>query len=338
MEGQKRRLLFQDCRGVSEVYGQLLMMSIVVLAFSMIGLTVFSDHGAVKPEHIPHTDLQENFNISDNKIQIVHSGGEAIDKSAIKIIVSVNGKKEGEFNNVRPIRPDGTEDNVFTLGNYIEISTKKLVTNSTTGQKRDPTSEDMIEMFFIDTPSQQVIQKAILQRGLEKVPDWITPHPYGSVYSGYAETGDWKPTELVAGINDGRLTDSHIPQNAMATENYTFGIDANEMGISNPLNQAQLKIIYQVHGNSPGTLRLRIFNGTEWTQIAPNAKQLTMPEYNSVNGYLKDYPDASLTTYDIISYVNTTSKLEKLQASLSVNGSSTSDRILGVDFVGIHVN
>ena len=95
MEGKKCRALGQDCQAVSEVYGQLLMISIVVIAFSTIAVTVFSDEGAVKPEHIPHTDLQENFNRSTNKIQIVHSGGEAIDKSAIKIIVSVNnGEKK----------------------------------------------------------------------------------------------------------------------------------------------------------------------------------------------------------------------------------------------------
>jgi hypothetical protein len=286
----------------------------------MIGLAVFSDHGAVKPEHIPHTDLQENFNINDSKIQIVHSGGEAIDKSAIKIIVNVNGEKMGEFDNVEPKGPDGKADSVFTVGDYIEISTKELVPDPTshTG-KRDPTSEDTIEMFFIDTPSQQVIQKAVLQRGLGKIPDWITPYPYGSVYSGSADT------KSVA-VNDGILTNSSIPQNAWVTENYTFGIDADEMGISNPPNQVQLKIIYQIHGNSPGTLTLKIYNGTEWTPIAPEKQ--TMPEDTNVNEYLTD----------ITPYVNTTSKLEKLQVSFSVKGSETSNGILGVDFVGIHVN
>ena len=68
MEGKKCRALGKDCRAVSEVYGQLLMMSIVVIAFSTIALTVFSDGGAVNPEHTPHTDLQENINTNTNHV------------------------------------------------------------------------------------------------------------------------------------------------------------------------------------------------------------------------------------------------------------------------------
>ena len=64
---------------------------------------------------------------------------------------------------------------------------------------------DDIDMFFIDTPSQQVIHTAVLQRGSGGVPDWITPHPYGSVYSNSAQNGGWQPTESVAEINDGIL-------------------------------------------------------------------------------------------------------------------------------------
>ena len=111
MEGKKHRALGQDCRAVSEVYGELLMISIVVIAFSTIAVTVFSDGGVVKPEHIPHTDLQENFNTSTNKIQIVHSGGEAIDMSAIKDnTLTLIMEKRGEFDICQyPGKdPDGT--------------------------------------------------------------------------------------------------------------------------------------------------------------------------------------------------------------------------------------
>ncbi len=328
MEGKKCRAICQNCQAVSEVYGQMLMVSIVVIAFSGIAATVFSDGGAVKPEHIPHTDLQENFNLSTNKIQIVHSGGEAIDSKAIKIIVNVNnGEKKGEFDNVIPRGPDGNEHSVFTLGDSIVIYTTSM--NLKAG--------DDIVMYFIDTPSQQVIHTAVLQRGSGKIPEWITPHPYGSVYSDSAENGGWQPTESVADINDGIRTDSFIPLNALVTENYTFGIDAGEMGILSPFNSVHLKIIYQVTGNIPGTLTLRIFNGAEWTQIAPNAEQPTMPEYNQVSEYLIAYPDASMTTYNITSYVKTTNELEKLQVGFSVKGQASSTGILGVDFVGIQV-
>lgn len=351
MEGKKSTGLCQDCRAVSEVYGQLLMISIVVLAFSMIGLTVFSDHGAVKPEHIPHTDLQENFNRSSNTVQIVHSGGEAIDLSAIKITFSVNGQESAKPPLVSPFtvkNPDGSpsSDGVFTLGDCIEISTKGVVPDSTSPKGvRDPTSWDTIEMFFIDTPSQQVIQKAVLQRGPGKVPNWITPHPYGSVYSDSADNGGRQPTESVAEIKDWLLTDSQIPQSGLVTENYTFGIDADAMGISNSFNRVILRIIYQTHDyKNANTLTLRIFDGSQWILIAPqtaSTPQTILPQYSNIQDCLNrnaaEY--SGDTTYDISKYVKTTNQLEKLEVSFSLRGDpSNRDPAEWVDFVGIHVD
>jgi hypothetical protein len=312
------------------------MISIFVIAFSTIAVTVFSDHGAVKPEHIPHTDLQEKFNSSDDKIQIVHSGGEAIDKSAIKIIVNVDGEKAGEFdgdhNDFKIKRPDGKEDNVFTLGNYIEIDTKSMSLEK----------EDNIDIFFIDTPSQQVIQKAVLQRGSVEVIDWITPHPYGSVYSDSTVNGGWQSTESVAESDDTLHTDSQIPKSTYVTENYTFGIDADEMGISNSFTSIFLRIIYQVKNNSPNTLKLSIFNGTQWVPIAPNEIQTKMPEYHSIEESVTANPPDKYTgetTYDITQYIKNTNELEKLEVSFSVEGNAdeNSEKSVWVDFVGIHV-
>jgi hypothetical protein len=178
-----------------------------------------------------------------------------------------------------------------------------------------------IVMHFIDTPSQQVIHTAVLQRGSGGIPGWITPHPYGSVYSNSTYDGGWQPTELVA-EKDGIRTNSFIPLGARVTEKYTFGIDAGEMGISNSFNSILLKIIYQVTGNVPGTPILNIStNGAEGTPVAPSAA----------------YSDASSTTYDynITPYVKTASELEQLQVSFSAEGQTNG--ILGVDFVGIQV-
>lgn len=320
MEGKKRRMLYQDCRGVSEVYGQMLMMSIVVLAFSTIGLAVFSDGGAVKPEHIPHTDLQENFNRSAKTIQIVHSGGEAIDESAIKIVVSVDGENKGEFDsddfNVK--NPDGTysSDGVFNLGDCIEIDTKSM----------DLTAGQDIDIFFIDTPSEQVIQRAVLQRDSGEIPYWITPHPYGSVYT---KKNGWQPTELVDAINDGIYTNEIVPKNETVYQEFQFGIDADEMGISNPLSRVQLKIIYGSHDCSPDDMPLSIYNGSEWTQIAYNMKE----NYDFVQCEAD-----GLTVFDITQWVNTTEKLEKLVVKFSATGNAASEKYYSVDFVGIHVD
>jgi len=160
VEGKKFRALGKDCRAVSEMIGQVLMVSVVVLAFSLIAVTVFSDGGAVNPPHVPRTDLQESINREDDTVQIFHSGGEAIDLEDIKIILSVNDT-QAEFNvsdsNVTAYDLNGTElspTDVFMLGDSIVINPSSKV---------NITDEDAtINLYFVDTKSDQVIKKAVL--------------------------------------------------------------------------------------------------------------------------------------------------------------------------------
>ncbi len=130
MEGKKYRALGQDCQAVSEVIGEVLMIAIVVLAFSGIALTVFSDGGAVNPPHTPYTALREKINTDTDTVSIFHSGGEAIDLDEIKVVLSVDGTQT-EFNVfsdtcVTVRHPDGNivpKEGIFMLGDCIEIKT-----------------------------------------------------------------------------------------------------------------------------------------------------------------------------------------------------------------------
>ncbi|WP_440946210.1 type IV pilin N-terminal domain-containing protein [Methanosarcina sp. T3] len=159
MEGKKYRALGQDCQAVSEVIGQVLMIGIVVLAFSSIALTVFSDGGAMNPPHVPRTDLQENIDTDTGIVQIIHSGGEAIDLKKIKIIINVDGK-QAEFNmsdpTVRVFDPKGNQlpsEDVFILGDCIIINSSSKI---------DITDENATYLYLVHTESRQVIKKAIL--------------------------------------------------------------------------------------------------------------------------------------------------------------------------------
>lgn len=160
MEGKKYRALGKDCRAVSEMIGQVLMVAVVVLAFSSIAVTVFSDGGAMNPPHVPRTDLQESINRSGETVQIFHSGGEAIDLEDIKIILSVN-ETQAEFNvsdsNVTAYSPNGTElssTDVFMLGDSIVINPSSKV---------NITDENAtINLYLVHTESSQVIKKAML--------------------------------------------------------------------------------------------------------------------------------------------------------------------------------
>jgi FlaG/FlaF family flagellin (archaellin) len=159
VEGKKYMALGQDCRAVSETIGQVLMIAVVILAFSSIALTVFSDDGAMNPPHVPRTDLEESIE-GDNTVQIFHSGGEAIDLKEIKVILNIDGQEE-EFNMSDPAvnifdaegNPLSSED-VFMLGDCIEINTS----NSNVKLEGANTTE----LYFVHTASRQVVKKALL--------------------------------------------------------------------------------------------------------------------------------------------------------------------------------
>jgi Protein of unknown function (DUF1628). len=355
VEGKRHRILCQDCRAVSEVYGQLLMISIVVIAFGTIGMAVFSDGGAVKPEHTPNTDLRENINADTNDIQIIHSGGETIDLSAIKIILYVNGLQVvppyDRFNfqvkdsdgTLRVKNSDGTfksknsdgtysSNNVFRLGDCIIIDTDNTADPANPTKKLDLKTTDDIDMFFVDTPSEQVIQKAVLQKGSResKFPYWITPHPYGSVYD--SSTKEWLPTELTDGINDNLMTDCQMYKGQWSSETFTFGIDQYGLNLKDPLTKVELKIVYTVHDDSQQQLTLEINdkNPDTWVNIVPS--NINLEKYKTIIE-----TDEELPVFDITDQVKTVEELRNLKVRFSAYGNADSNNKFGwVDFIAIH--
>lgn len=322
MEGKKRRALGQNCHAVSEVYGQLLMISIVVLAFSTIALTVFSDGGAVKPEHIPRIDLQETINTRNNNsstIEILHSGGEAIDLSAVKIIVVVGGQQlpydETSFS-IKKLKGNGPKD-VFMLGDCIEITDKKFKSGVD------------IDMFFVHTPSQQVIQRTVLQSGAGELPYWITPHPYGSIYDN--STNKWLSTDLVDRIGD-NMTECQISKDNWTSEIFTFGINEYGLDLKNPLTKVELKVVYTIHDKSQVNLTLEVNdkNPDEWVNVVP-------PEFGSLEDYKTIDDTNKYCIFSLKPWVNTTEELSHLTVRFSGRGNAASDKYFWIDFIGIHV-
>ncbi|MDD3245870.1 MAG: type IV pilin N-terminal domain-containing protein [Methanosarcina sp.] len=60
-DSKKYRELNQEYQEVLKIIGQVLMLAIVVLAFSSIVAFVFSEEGAANPPHTPKADLQETI-------------------------------------------------------------------------------------------------------------------------------------------------------------------------------------------------------------------------------------------------------------------------------------
>lgn len=158
MEDKKFRAIGEDCHALSDVIGQVLMIAIVVLAFSSIAAVIFSDI-VVNPPHTPHIDLQESIDPISNKLYIFHVGGEAIDLKDINIVFvnTTDTHMRAEFNlsSKGGFNYSATND-VLMLGDYIIINPTNEGINLST---------DDIVMFFVHTPSQQVIQKVTLHDG-----------------------------------------------------------------------------------------------------------------------------------------------------------------------------
>lgn len=165
MEGKKYRALGEDCHAVSEVVGQVLMIAIVVLAFSSIAVVIFSDV-VVNPPHTPHTDLQANLQNStadpdDYTLYIFHMGGEVIDLNDTKIVYLNANRQTDAFTDLRnhsfPQEGHELENETLMLGDYIKFDIPR--------DKLTFTNSGTTDMYFVYTPSQQIIQKFTLQSG-----------------------------------------------------------------------------------------------------------------------------------------------------------------------------
>ncbi len=323
MEGNKKhRKLTQDCLAVSEIIGAVLMIAIVVLAFSAISLAVFSEGGEMNPPNTPHTNLQENIDRSEGTVQIFHSGGEEIDLKYIKIMLDVDGQQV-EFDMSDPgfevYDPNGTNssDDVFALRDCIVIDTSSKVNLA---------DADAIDLYFVHTASSQVIQKTVLWRDFGDLPYWITPYPYGSVYDSY--TGEWLDEQIVDQVGDGFYTENDFPQKEYIYESFTFG-SLDDLGIPEDtlFSKVILKIVYQIHDES-AKLDLE-FN---------NAPGITFDLSHNNNVSLNNGDFVELER-DITEYVKNATDLENIEVKISTkpNAADPAEKEGWIDFIGIHL-
>jgi len=318
---KKRRKLTQDCLAVSEIIGAVLMIAIVVLAFSAISLAVFSEGGEMNPPNTPHTNLQENIDRSEDTVQIFHSGGEEIDLKYIKIMLDVDGQQV-EFDMSDPgfevHDPNGinSSDDVFALRDCIVIDTSSKVNLA---------DADAIDIYFVHTASSQVIQKTVLWRDFGDLPDWITPYPYGSVYDSYED--DWWDPEVVHQIGDGHFTNNDFPKNVTIYESFTFG-SLEELGIpeDTSFSKVILKIVYRIHDQS-AKLELEINNAPEIVYELPKK------ENESVTSEFVE------KEFDITQYIKNATDLENIEVKISTtpNADDQADKEGWIDFIGIHL-
>ena len=78
----------KDCDAISEIIGELMMITIAVVAFGLLVAIVFSYKG---PADSPQADIDGWVDAGTNTVYFRHGGGELIDVGDLKIILNLNG-------------------------------------------------------------------------------------------------------------------------------------------------------------------------------------------------------------------------------------------------------
>jgi len=154
---KKDKSIKENCQAVSEAIGEVLMIAVVVIAFSSIAVTIFSDV-ATKSPHIPHADL-ESTRLYKNTVRISHVGGESINIEDMGIVINT---RDNSFQFYMPNPEVEIKDSsgkkstnpTFTLGDYIEINTEE--------ENRILGINNSIDMCLIHIPSKQTILRVKL--------------------------------------------------------------------------------------------------------------------------------------------------------------------------------
>jgi FlaG/FlaF family flagellin (archaellin) len=78
----------KDCDAISEIIGELMMITIAVVVFGLLVATVFSYNG---PADRPQADIDGWVDVGTNTVYFRHGGGELIDVEDLRIILNLNG-------------------------------------------------------------------------------------------------------------------------------------------------------------------------------------------------------------------------------------------------------
>ncbi|MEA1905549.1 MAG: type IV pilin N-terminal domain-containing protein, partial [Euryarchaeota archaeon] len=78
----------KDCEAISEIIGELMMITIAVVAFGVLAAVVLSYKG---PVDSPHADIDGWVNAGTDTVYFRHGGGELIEVKDLRIMLNLNG-------------------------------------------------------------------------------------------------------------------------------------------------------------------------------------------------------------------------------------------------------
>ena len=108
-----------DERAVSELVGEIMLIGVVIIAFGIIAVSVYSYID--KTPDTPHIEVAGRCDTNSNYVYLKHQGGEPIDKKDLRILVDVGGNTS-TFENL---------EGLWTLGSVIGLSIENIAQNDT---------------------------------------------------------------------------------------------------------------------------------------------------------------------------------------------------------------
>lgn len=325
---------------VSEIMGVVLLTGIVVIMLSALGVTVFSMEG---PDDVPHTNVQEIMDISTDTIYLKHNGGEPVSTENFRIIVNINGMKY-EYTSSQIYENLGNSS-VWKIGDTIEI-------NSMDTWGVELKNSDKVELFLIDTPSNELIQKSTLTSVLLKKSDLnICFTPMGDI----TDTSKSKDNEKGYGnkiqvrfVDCTKTDDATDPKIASEDRNCTtyypakdtintsiyqeldFGIKPTAYGIrpGDTFCNVTLIIVYYSNDKSIKDFRLKFYDIDEYGQGKWECYRDQLPKHTD---------QFESETIDLTEYINTPEDLAsfKVRIEASTESSESAGKAIFIDYTAL---
>lgn len=333
---------------VSEVMGIVLLTGIVVIMLSALGVAVFSMEG---PDDVPHTNVQEILDISNNTIYLKHNGGEPVSTENFKIIANINGMRH-EYTSSQ-ICESLENSSVWKIGDTIEI-------NSMDAWGVDLGNDDKVELFLVDTSSNELIQKSTLTSALQKNPDLsLCFTPMGDITDtstsgknaakkGYGENWqvsaiDSTTNEYKIATNENKKCTTYYPPTGMINtsiyQEFNFGVKPAAYGIrpGDTFSNVTLIIYYYTHDSTPANnkkddcdIKFEYYYIDEYGQGKWEYYNETFPAHN----YDFEYEYLNLTDR-----INTPKGLAnfKVRIKASTTAAESSEKEINVDYIGLSI-
>jgi FlaG/FlaF family flagellin (archaellin) len=332
-ESGKKDLIKRE-NAVSEIMGVALLLGIVVIMLSFEGAFIFARSG---PEDLPHAKLQEWMDTSEDKIYLKHCNGEPIKIEELEIAANINGNRY-VYNSSNAYTETGNNG-------YWELG-EMIILNASSEWKLDLKDYDDIDLYIIDTPTKELIQKSRLTTDFRKSPyeiGWITPRGYafdnssGSATLENVQSQEWEILNAPGADDDPDAYTVYHPPKRDGTQldenvyqEFDFGINPCIYGFrpGDSLSKVLLKIIYRTNDNSPYKIQLRFYDLDGHIKYDP--VYIPLPEKNKFN----------VTVTDITAYVNTTEDLANFRVRIEAASNANNEDLkkeINIDYLALWI-